>query len=352
MESPYNSPATPKNFLEPAMTPHHKRLMQVLLAVFILFLVVALYYGYRLVTGTLHTPVVSSAFEKKTVEFTDGGVPLWYKVSMSSLVPAANPAAPTGAPFTLLEEAPYANAAGDVAVLARVPNQEGTVLGILHKNGTLEPILTDGTYKTDLAVRSDGTALFASSTSTPAVVLALKATIPQADAIFADSHEDTASLMLVNIISKDHAVKYLGQGRSPRIEPDGSFLALTPRGLMVFNPGTNAPKLIIAHANADTVGAAISPDGSVVAIPNAQENTIFYLVRSAGVQTISVIGSQPIGPVNAAAFLDDQHFVTVSSSHTGTDAFVTTVLSTSTGATETVGSLRLPISSEAFPGLK
>jgi hypothetical protein len=283
----------------------------VLVALLIIVVVAAGVVGYQFKDRILSI-VGSHGTSTQFVEFSDTGVPVWYRVGFSGLAAAKDPNAPQGLSVTILESVPF-NANGDVAVLAQVPNQKGTVLGIVHGGKTFESIVADGTYKTDLAVRSDGQAMFASASSTSSTIIL--------------GHGTTSDLITLNLLSKKHPTQDLGLGRSPRVEPDGSFLALTPKGLVSFNPGTSDPKVIVTRTNADNIGAAISQDGSVVALPDDQQEITFYSVRSVGgTQIVSVLGSlQETAFVSQAAFLDNQHFITFSSISSGFSAFITIV---------------------------
>ncbi len=213
---------------------------------------------------------------------------------------------------------------GEKIVLASLPDEAGTVLGIVHSNGNFEPVVVDGTEKVDLRVMKDGTAVFA--------VLYDVAVWPEdiaAEDLSDDGVEETGTaegpvsfeeappmplpapvsgmLYAFNVQTRGE-VRSLGAGRSPRITADGALIAITPAGLAEVNPATGARTILAAYKNGDSIGSTISANGSI-ALLHREGNAVadvFHIANGAASPAGSIVSMVPF---YGAAFVDDAHLL-------------------------------------------
>lgn len=213
---------------------------------------------------------------------------------------------------------------GEKVVIAALPNEPGTVLGIIHANGNLEPVVVDGTEKVDLHVLSDGTAVYGVLYDIVVWPDTLAALDDNDDGVVEEGYAEgpvaavaeavpqapsygSGMLYAFNIATRGEA-RSLGEGRSPRVTADGALVAITPVGLVRINPENGARTILAGYRNGDSVGATISANGSI-ALLHSEGNAV------ADVFTISGAGATPAGsivsldPFYGSAFIDDAHIL-------------------------------------------
>lgn len=217
----------------------------------------------------------------------------WYTVGVGKLVPQHGIPGYDDLPFTVEQAVPFSST-GDVAVLARVPNQPGTVLGVVHKDRSFTPMVRDGIVKYDLVVRPDGLAVYTAAESEPiAATASSTASVggPLATPVieyFLRSNMLPLRLKLVDLQRKSAPVD-LGTGASPRLTSSGMIVALSDKGLVGIDPVSKTATTLIPLSTRAVMGS-ISPDGAYVVLP-ATRGVITYHITSVSPADIDVIGT-------------------------------------------------------------
>lgn len=298
-----------------ARPPYIKWVLAVLI---ILLIAGAGYWYYRHSAGVEILKELPA--EGNSVQFSDSG--LTERFVFSSYALLSQPKERVGN-AEIYESAP-SPVSGEKIVLASLPDEAGTVLGIVHANGNFEPVVVDGTEKVDLRVMKDGTAVFA--------VLYDVAVWPE-DIAVEDANDDgieetgsaegpvsfeeapsiplpapvSGMLYAFNVQTRGE-VRSLGAGRSPRITADGSLIAITPSGLAAVDAKTGSRTIIAAYKNGDSVGSTISANGSI-ALLHREGNAVadvFHIANGSAVPAGSIVSMVPF---YGAAFVDDAHLL-------------------------------------------
>ena len=215
---------------------------------------------YYLSRGDASNPVPMG---ESRFEFSGSGVPHWYEVSGASISAVAGPAGFGTLPFDVIEavESPFSD---EHIVLAKVPDAEGIVLGILLEKTRFLPVLSDGSDKSGITVSQDKNVAFS-------------------------VYSNGSKIRMTNLPGRDHKIIDLGSGRSPHFLKDGFLIALAPEGLVRINPATLARTTLIARSGVEA-RSAISDDGTLAAIANVGSNTIeLYALDEAGNPTLFTV---------------------------------------------------------------
>jgi hypothetical protein len=272
-----------------------------------------LYYRY----STSERVLKELPAEGNSVEFTDTGLTERFVFSNYALL--SQPKERVG--NAEVYESALSPVSGEKIVLAALPDEEGTVLGIVHSNGNFEPVVVDGTEKVDLHVMKDGTAVFA--------VLYDVAVWPEDAADSDDDVEETGAaegpvsfeeappmplpapvsgmLYAFNVQTRGE-VRSLGAGRSPRITADGALIAITPAGLAEVNPATGARTILAAYKNGDSIGSTISANGSI-ALLHREGNAVADVFHIANGVTSPAGSIVSLDQFYGASFIDDSHLL-------------------------------------------
>ena len=253
----------------------------------LLFVSVALAVYVFLIMVVMNFSLVKFAFATHGDRFetVEGGVPTWYKSEFGMIRKVAGPEGFKNAPVTVLEAIPYGATPNEFAVLAKVEGVEGIALGILHANNTFENILADGTNKADLAVRPDGTALYAAMV------------------------DGESRLMLLDLTKSGVAPSDLGRGRSPRVFTDGFFVAISSRGIVRVDPVTKSVTVLMPSTDADIYNGTISRDGLAAAISNTSGKTLLYAIRHTNPGNVSLVSTSQFVALSPLSFVDEEFII-------------------------------------------
>jgi len=208
------------------------------------------------------------------------------------------------------------------AVLFSVPGIQGMSMGILHSSGDITALVGDPTNKADLAVSANGIAVFSSSpaplleeveeptsgeepaeSSAPDEVWSVSG--PTNTNVEVDFAAGFPQLVAVNLTTR--AVSALGAGYAPRILSDGSIVAIAPDGVVLINSSTYARTLLMKRQMSAFPRAAISPSGTIVALPASDGTSIGFYQLAPG----STNPPQDLGVLDwrgTISFSDDEHF--------------------------------------------
>lgn len=218
------------------------------------------------------------------IQTVERGTPTWYKLSFGMAQKMDGAPGFDKAPVTVLEATSY-GVEGAFAVLARVPGVEGIAIGILHPNNTFENVLSDGTNKADLAVRPDGMALYAAM-------------------VDGESH-----LMLLDLTKSGSASSDLGRGRSPRVFTDGFFVAISEQGIIRIDPVSSSVSVLVPSNDADIYNGTISPDGTLAALSNTSNKTLFYTIEQTSPGNVSLQSVVRFTALSPLSFVHDKYIV-------------------------------------------
>ncbi len=232
------------------------------------------------------------ALEAQGASFSvvEQGESVSYDVSLGSISKRTTVKGYERAPVQVLEVSQYNGNSGDVAVLAHVGGTDGTVLGVIHPNGTFTSVLSDGTRKADLVVRPDGIGLFSAL-------------------VDGESH-----IMQINVAVPNNSLKDLGRGRSPRLFADGFFVALTPVGVVRIDPALSGVDILVLRSDADRMSSSLSPSGVRVVLPNTSGKTDFLSLRSLSPVQLALESTAPQVYGGPAVWVSAHFFVVPSGS--------------------------------------
>lgn len=208
------------------------------------------------------------------------------------------------------------------AVLFSIPGVQGMSMGILHPSQAISALVGDPTNKADLAVSANGIAVFSSSPAPLLEEAAAPASEEEPAESSAPDEVGSASgptntnvvvdpavgfpqLFAVNLATQ--AVSALGAGYAPRILADGSIVAIAPDGVVLINPSTYARTLLMERQMSAFPRAAISPSGTVVALPASDGISIGFYQLAPGTtnppKNLGVLEWR-----GTVSFADDEHF--------------------------------------------
>jgi len=188
-----------------------------------------------------------------------------------------------GLPFTIIEAVP-SYLPNEQVVLAKVPAESGLVLGTLRQDGSFYPIIRDGKEKSSLAVRPDGLTLLGAFSGA------------------------SSTLILLNLQASDHSVIEVGEGWGARLGSDGSFIALSSKGLIRID-ASGTESAVIDRADSNIQGA-ISPSALIVALSNSATGQLdFFKIKSTKPAISAYLGSIFVEGSYAVGFTDDETVV-------------------------------------------
>ena len=291
------------------------------IAVAAVVVVFFLYQLYIYMRGVSVIPKSGTA-----VVFVERGIPEKYAVSAVKLKKTELETLADGS--KIYESVPSPLKAGERLVLATTPVVGGMVFGVVDSGGALTILVSGETNKSDLSVRPDGIAVFASRKITEEAEKYEELPQNNDDDVaqgtegkgsasgpvnlgvpFAIKPEVSISALLAVHLDSGRIVA-LGPGRSPRLLEDGSVLALALDGIVVVNPESTARMMVLVRQGADGYRGGISPSGAVVAIESSEAGGMdFYSFSKKQPYSIVSLGSLTYGgPVSSVAFADDGKF--------------------------------------------
>lgn len=260
------------------------------------------------------------------IAFSDTGVTERFLLSHFSLL--AQPRIHVGE--AVIVESQKIPGSADQAVLAEVPHTEGTVLGLLHGNGNFEPVLSDGTQKTDLHVVKGTTVVYTvllNPVVWPDAQAVSQNAIPESDEQIEEGHAtgpvDTGvdyktnatdnqafplagGILFAFNLGTDSAPRSLGAGKSPRLMSDGSVVAVAHDGIVKIDAASGARTVLFAYQGGDDAGGTLSPDGTV-ALLHTKGNSVSDVYAIAGGKVTAVGSIISTSPTFGAAFADNEH---------------------------------------------
>ena len=250
-----------------------------LLVVIVLVFIGFKYASFQGVAGQLPASDVP-------VVFIEQGVAEQYFVLNHQLVRAASEPFENG--VVLVERAESPVNSEEEVVLASVPGVPGIAAAIRTSDEAIRLLVAGDTNKSDLLVREDGIAIF---TSVAAPLPLAEGEAPSDPNAEENTVEETGyatgpvdfgavetmpfpELVAVNI--RTSQITSLGQGYSPRLQDDGSVLAITPEGVMRIDPVSLARTVVVSYAGDANRRGALSPSGMTAALPGAGATLEFY----------------------------------------------------------------------------
>jgi len=218
----------------------------------------------------------------------ENGAVRWYQLSGTTLTALPMPSLPNNATHALSDVAATLRS-GDTPVLAPSVATDGTTLAVVRHDGTLIPLLDDGTTKTDLAVNADGFAAYTVHATDGGMTLA-------AFSIYGPQKEALA----------------LGDGFSPAVSENGAVLALSSDGLVRIDPIGNMHETLLSRFGLAYGNAALAPDASAAVMPNDITHALDVFSIGSKAITTSYLGSIKTSS-DAIAFVTPTIFIVHSS---------------------------------------
>jgi|CXWL01.1.fsa_nt_gi hypothetical protein len=255
--------------------------------------------------------------DTSSIQFTDAGVAERFHLSGFSLL-AEMRMRVAGA--TVLESQP-SSVEGEKIVLVMQPDVPGTTLGVVYANGNFEPLVADGTFKTDLVVTRSGVAVYSVASSPVIWESAVDASVEEEEATAPDevgTADGPVNLGLTPTpitsggtlfaldVSKDKTPRSLGAGKNPRLLEDGTLIAITPDGVEKINATTGSHQLLLAYTAGDAVGSTISADGTV-ALLRSEGNSVSDAYAIANGKATAIGSIVSLVPTFGASFADSSH---------------------------------------------
>lgn len=277
------------------------------------------YVGYQYAIGKNLSEKLPTAGEK--VVFSDRGMAETYEMTEFSFTEIP-PEVVAG--MTLLESKSVPTGKGQSVVIAKKPETTSMLLG-LRTGDEIASLLDDGTNKSDLVVTQEGIAVFAVAarpTFFPEDVASVSnddadsnepdeegsamgpVVIPITKATPAESSTSLGGLYAFDLETKK--VLFLGSGKSPRLSPSGSILAIGTEGVVDIDPITGSRIVVISYRDGDAPGSSLSSDGSIAALRRDGSATVefFRVTDSRGVYLGQIFSSSPM---YGTAVLSEEH---------------------------------------------
>lgn len=284
------------------------------------------YAGYQLFLNQKTVTLLPKKGE--TVTFVESGIPERYAMSEGNLLKRMTES------YRQTNIVTYEHLASPFSedervALAIAPDIKGTVLGIFKADDSLDILVSGETNKSDLLVTEGGIAVYSAQKIVDSPVVA-----PVPEVVGADRSEDTkietghagppanlvasaaksgpnvgvGELYAVNI--KTGKIRPLGSGRSPRLLPDGSVLALAHEGVVLVNPLTGVRTVLLQWPGADGILGGISKSGNMIAVAGSDgQSADFFRLEKGSAYTLAHIGrfDKKTG-AKSLAFIDDSRF--------------------------------------------
>jgi hypothetical protein len=297
----------------------------VLIAIGVIILAILAFFGYKYFLYMKGVGALPP--EGSVVSFVEGGILERYALEGNGLVLKREAARNDGIVVT---ESVASGKAGESVVLALVPGKPGVLAGVAAADGTILALVSGGTNKADLLVRSDGIAVFSSSPVPPPsapvdtgddtdaagpdeVGSATGPGVPSAPVAAAPLSATYPQLVSVNTATR--AIRSLGLGYSPRLLADGMVVALAPEGIVKINPATGARTVVLPLTDTGAAFGALSPSGTIAAIPAPDNVSVrFYRLAPDAAGTPEDLGYlERDGSDMRTGFADDTHvFIRIS----------------------------------------
>ena len=210
-------------------------------------------------------------------------------------------------------------------VLARssiTTGPKGTLVGIVHTDGSFAALVSDGSQKEGLTTAPSGAVAYAAFTpasTTPAGA-------PFADLVFGQSNADMWNIVTLTV--QNPTPHIVGQGYDPRFLHNGSILAQGNEGVVILNPANGNRTVLIPQAHLFSGMYAVSADLTRIVLTNPPSSFDVYSFDQSTL-TATKLGSLPILP--PVTFLLDGRLLNLTNSTSANVYNVTQLSSTKVG---------------------
>jgi hypothetical protein len=219
----------------------------------------------------------------------------------------------------ILESVPRVENPQTRVVLAKVPDEEGVVLGLIEE-GAFRPLLSDGSQKYALSVTQDGRAVYGVGQYAPAFTLPgpvsevsdgieeVGTATEMSEEFRTDVEESSNENVIMSYDLSSGVEKNLGVGTVPRLIGGGVLVALAPEGVVRINTLDGTRATLLAHRGIDIVGSALSLDGMTAVLKSSTDTLVDVFTFSASEpKRLGIIA--PGTNIQGVAFIDASHVI-------------------------------------------